>query len=300
MKQFFRLFGYELKYAFLGIKRHLMLCLSAISAISLTLLLVSSILVLGMHMDYFSTDVKQDLSIHVVLDEAITSEDQLDSLQDQISKLKNVKKVTLSNKDEELELMIKEKGEAFALYRGEDNPLSNAFFVYVKNADQIQKTSKQIEKIDGVSSVAYGGNSVTGLVDMLNLIQKIGLGVVVLLIILSFYLIYNTIRTTIDSRRDEIIIMRTVGATNAFVSLPFTIEGIIIGLLGAILPCLVLHFGYGALYNVLDGQLFTPLFPLFTLHHLEWTIGISTMGIGMLIGMLASSSAVRRYLKMKR
>ncbi len=169
----------------------------------------------------------------------------ISSIQSEISKLKNVSKVEVSSKDDELELMIKEKGDAFKAYRGETNPLSNAFFVYVKNASSIRKTSVQIQKkLMAYPKTAFGGDSVTSLVDMLNMIQKIGLGIVALLTLLSLYLIYNAIRTTIDSRSDEIIIMRTVGATNGFISNPFIVEGIFIGLIGSIIPYLLVHFGY--------------------------------------------------------
>ena len=163
-----RTFLYELKYAFLQMKRHIMLCFSAISAIGITLLLIGSILIIGLHVNYFSNDVQKDLSIHVILNEDIDDETAISSIQSEISKLKNVSKVEVSSKDDELELMIKEKGDAFKAYRGETNPLSNAFFVYVKNASSIRKTSVQIQKIDGVSSTAFGGDSVTSLVDMLS------------------------------------------------------------------------------------------------------------------------------------
>ena len=196
--------------------------------------------------------------------------------------------------------MIKEKGDAFKAYRGETNPLSNAFFVYVKNASSIRKTSVQIQKIDGVSSTAFGGDSVTSLVDMLNMIQKIGLGIVALLILLSLYLIYNTIRTTIDSRSDEIIIMRTVGATNGFISNPFIVEGIFIGLLGSIIPYLLVHFGYEKLYESLGGKLFTPMFALFKPSTISFQVGLSIILAGALIGGFASLFAARKYLKMKR
>ena len=196
--------------------------------------------------------------------------------------------------------MIKEKGSAFKAYRGDSNPLSNAFFVYLKDASNIRKTSAQIKKIDGVASTAFGGDSVTSLVEMLNMIQKIGLGLVALLVILSLYLIYNTIRTTIDSRQDEIMIMRTVGATNGFISNPFIVEGILIGLLGAVIPYLIVHFGYEKLYTSLGGQLFTPMFAMFKPNTIRFQVGFSIILAGVLIGGFASLLAARKYLKMKR
>lgn len=295
-----RTFLYELKYAFLGMKRHIMLCFSAISAIGITLLLIGALLIIGFHVDYFSNGVQKDLSIHVILNEDITDESSIDDIKNEISKLKNVENVDFSSKDNELELMIKEKGSAFKAYRGDSNPLSNAFFVFVRNASSINETSKQIKNIDGVASVAFGGDSVTSLVEMLNMIQKIGIGIVALLIVLSLYLIYNTIRTTIDSRRDEILIMRTVGATNGFISNPFIVEGIIIGLLGSVIPYLIVHFGYQKLYTSLNGQLFTPMFALFKPDVINFQVGSSIVLAGVLIGGFASLLAARKYLKMKR
>ena len=295
-----RTFLYELKYAFIGMKRNFMLCLSAMSAITVTLFLVGCVLVLGIHVNYFSNDIKKDLSIHVVLDENIKSDEDIQEMKDSISSLSNVSKVELSSADQELELMIKEKGEAFSVYRGENNPLSNAFFVYVKNADKIEKTSQNVEKLSGVSSVAYGGSSVTTLVDMLSIVQKIGYGIVALLVVLSLYLIFNTIKTTIDSRQDEIMIMRTVGATNGFVNKPFIVQGIVIGLMGALLPFLALYFGYQALYTSFSGQIFTPLFTLFKPEYIYIRVGGCIFLMGILIGGFASYLATRKYLKMKR
>lgn len=300
MMKVLRTFLYELKYAFVGMKRHIMLCFSAMSAIGITLLLIGSILIIGLHVNYFSNDVQQDLSIHVILNEDVTDSSSIEEVKTQIEKLKNVSKVELSTKDQELELMIKEKGDAFKAYRGKSNPLSNAFFVYVKDASSISKISHQIEKITGVSSTAFGGNSVTSLVKMLKLIQKIGLGVVALLLILSLYLIYNTIKTTIDSRSDEILIMRTVGATNGFISNPFIVEGIVIGLVGSIIPYALIHFGYRQIYISLSGKLFTPMFALFKPGNIDFQVGLTLLLAGILIGGFASFLAARKYLKMKR
>ena len=295
-----RTFLYELKYAFVGMKRHIMLCFSAISAIGITLLLIGSVLIIGLHVNYFSNDVQKDLSIHVILNEDIEDSNSIKKIEKDIIKLKNVSKVEFSTKYNELELMIKEKGDAFKAYRGKSNPLSNAFFVYVKDASSIGKTSTQIENIKGVSSTAFGGDSVTSLVKMLNMIQKIGLGIVTLLILLSLYLIYNTIKTTIDSRSDEIMIMRTVGATNGFISNPFIVEGIFIGLLGAVIPFMLVYFGYEKLYESLGGKLFTPMFSLFKPSIIRFEVGLSIIFAGVLIGAFASLLAVRKYLKMKR
>lgn len=300
MKEKLNLALYELKYAFIGIKRHLLLCLSAISAITISLFLMAAFLVVGIHVDHFATNVQSDLSIHVILDQDIVEDDQIDAIEDQILELSNVDSVEFSDKENELELMIDEKGDAFSIYKGEENPLSNAFFVYVQDEKHIQDTSEQIEQIEGVSSSAYGGSSVTQLINLLDMVRKVGYGVILLLLILSIYLIFNTIRTTIFSRQEEIIIMRQVGGTNAFIKRPFEVQGVLIGLFGSLLPVAALYFGYAKLYEVLEGQLFSNLFSLIEPNQIVWQVGFIITLIGLLIGGFASFWAVTKYLKVKR
>lgn len=300
MKEKLNLALYELKYAFIGIKRHLLLCLSAISAITISLFLMAAFLVVGIHVDHFATNVQSDLSIHVILDQDIVEDDQINAIEDQILELSNVDSIEFSDKENELELMIDEKGDAFSIYKGEENPLSNAFFVYVQDEKQIQDTSEQIEQIEGVSNSAYGGSSVTQLINLLDMVRKVGYGVILLLLILSIYLIFNTIRTTIFSRQEEIIIMRQVGGTNAFIKRPFEVQGVLIGLFGSLLPVAALYFGYAKLYEVLEGQLFSNLFSLIEPNQIVWQVGLIITLIGLLIGGFASFWAVTKYLKVKR
>lgn len=300
MKEKLNLALYELKYAFIGIKRHLLLCLSAISAITISLFLMAAFLVVGIHVDHFATSVQSDLSIHVILDQDIVEDDQIDAIEDQILELSNVDSIEFSDKENELELMIDEKGDAFSIYKGEENPLSNAFFVYVQDEKHIQDTSEQIEQIEGVSSSAYGGSSVTQLINLLDMVRKVGYGVILLLLILSIYLIFNTIRTTIFSRQEEIIIMRQVGGTNAFIKRPFEVQGVLIGFFGSLLPVAALYFGYAKLYEVLEGQLFSNLFSLIEPNQIVWQVGLIITLIGLLIGGFASFWAVTKYLKVKR
>lgn len=300
MKEKLNLALYELKYAFIGIKRHLLLCLSAISAITISLFLMAAFLVVGIHVDHFATNVQSDLSIHVILDQDIVEDDQIDAIEDQILELSNVDSIEFSDKENELELMIDEKGDAFSIYKGEENPLSNAFFVYVQDEKHIQDTSEQIEQIEGVSSSAYGGSSVTQLINLLDMVRKVGYGVILLLLILSIYLIFNTIRTTIFSRQEEIIIMRQVGGTNAFIKRPFEVQGVLIGLFGSLLPVAALYFGYAKLHEVLEGQLFSNLFSLIEPNQIVWQVGLIITLIGLLIGGFASFWAVTKYLKVKR
>lgn len=300
MRRQLTLLGYEIKYAWLGIRRHFLLSLSALSAVAIALLLVGIFLIAGLHIEHFSNNVEDELLIHVVLDPSVVDQSELDTIRSRIEEIPNVVQVDFSSKEDELQLMIKEKGEAFAMYEGEQNPLGNAFFVSVAHGDDLSSVNSQIDMIQGVSSTAYGGVSVRELVEMLTKVRTFAAIGIALLLVLSFYLIYNTIRTTIYSRSDDIIIMRQVGAENSFVKRPFEIEGLMISLCGALLPFMLIWWIYPKFYETMNGRLFASVFELIEPNTIDlWCFGLM-IGTAAIIGIQASFLAVTKYLKAKR
>lgn len=300
MREKLILFGYEFKNAVKGMIRHWALCLSAITTVFLTLTLIAVLVVAGVHVDVFSRSIADDLTIHAILDEGIDSPEQISVVEEQINRTVNVDHSEFSDRDAELEIMIAQKGEAFEQYRGEENPLSNAFFVYVTDETKMEETKQALEQIDGVSTAYYGGKSVNQLADLLVLIRNVSGILVGLLMLLSLYLIYNAIRASIASRQEEISVMRTVGATSAFIKVPFEIEGILIGMLGALIPWLLIYFGYPALYEQLHGRLFMNLLSLVKPDQMIALCTVVLFGIGIVCGFLASLMAVNRYLRKVR
>ena len=291
---------YELKYAVLGLIRHFWLSFSALMATIVTLFLIGILTIAGFHGTMFTKQIESNLGIHVILDASVQESSQIESIQKELEAIEGVDSVHFSDKDEELEKMIVEKGEAFSAYRGKSNPLSNAFIVYVKDSRDIQYTAQDIQQLQHVDSVAYGGESTVEFVNLLNKSKKIGYVVIGLLGILSLYLIYNTIRTMIASRGDEIIIMRQVGATNGFIKHPFEWEGIILGLMAAIVPYAILWLGYSKLYEAMNGRLFAITFTLIPVHDVMLYLGIVLVLCGIGIGGFASLIATSKYIKEKR
>lgn len=300
MSNFFRSLPKHVKTAFICIFRHLAMSLSAISAVTVTLLLFSTFLMIAGNISLFTKNIEDDLRIHVVLQPDVVKQAELDNVQKDIEGIQGVKKVTFSDADHELELMIKEHGEDFKMYRGKENPLSNAFFVSVKDADTIAAISKQIEQLDHVKQTMYGGTSVPKMVSMVDSIRFGGMIFVILLTLLALFLISNSIKMTIYARNAEIAIMRNVGATNWYIKVPFMLEGILIGLLGAILPCIFTYFGYPYLYEMLGGQIVTSLFGLQPIYPFTLQICAALLGFGMLVGLIGSFLSTTKYLHWKR
>ena len=147
MIRFFKAFPKFIKTAFLSIFRHIAMSLSASSAVTITLILFSAFLMIAGNVSLFTNSIEDDLQIHVVLKADVKTQKKIDEAKDGLEKISGVRRVTFSDKDNELELMIKEKGKEFEMYRGKDNPLCNAFFVSVKDANQIKAINAQIEQL---------------------------------------------------------------------------------------------------------------------------------------------------------
>ncbi len=122
-------------------------------------------------------------------------------------------------------------------------------------------------------------------------------GVVIALIVVTVFLIVNTIKLTISARKREISIMRLVGASNITIKMPFIIEGMILGLFGSIIPIVFTTYGYLAFYKHFDGYLFSELIKLIKPEPFIYTTSLIVLAIGILVGMIGSASAVKRYLK---
>lgn len=291
---------YAFKNALIGMKRHWVLCLSSITTVFLTLSLVAILSIAELHVNRFSENIASDLEIHVVLNDDIISPEQIAQVESQIQGLENTESVVFSDKDHELEMMIEQKGEPFAAYRGEENPLNNAFFVTVKNESQLEQTRQSISMIEGVQSAYYGGSSVRDLVKILQTIRWTAAVFTLLLLLLSLYLVYNAVRSAIQSRSAEISVERTVGATSFFIRVPFEIEGILIGLLGAVIPWLMVYFGYPALYEAFGGHLFMAQLSFIPVSSMNAIMAGLLFGAGALTGWLASILAATRYIRQTR
>lgn len=274
--------------------------LSAISAVTVTLLLFSTFLMIAGNVSLFTRNIEDELRIHVVLKNDVTKQADIDKVQAEIEGVNGVDKVAFSDSDNELELMIKEHGDDFKMYRGKENPLSNAFFVSVKDADAIASISEEIGKLDNVKQTMYGGTSVPKMVSMVDSIRYGGLVFVILLSLLALFLISNSIKMTIYARNAEIAIMRNVGAANWYIKVPFMLEGMLIGLLGAVLPCAFTYFGYQYLYDMLGGQIVTSLFGLQPIYPFTLQICAGLLGFGMLVGLIGSFFSTTKYLRWKR
>lgn len=276
---------------------------SSIFSVTITLVIIGVIGIMAVCINDMTYQVENNLTIHVKMERDVTQED-IDEVFVDLKALDHVKKVTYSSKAEELQKLIDsfgEDGEIFNSpeYQGEGNPLGDAFIIEADDATYIDAIAKNIEKIAGVNKVNYGGENTMDLVRSLEMIRNFGSIFIVGLALITLFMISNTIKMTITSRSTEISIMRMVGASNWFIRIPFMIEGVLIGLLGSILPVAAIAFGYYTLYEITaTGTSFAlNLIQLRDPYPFLLYFGGILAGLGMVVGLVGSFMSVRKFLK---
>ncbi len=294
-----RIIGRNFRDAFKGVFRNFSLSFASISCITITLLVVSVSMILSNNVDNFTTLVEEDVTIVAFIDNECTDE-QIDEIKDKISVIDNVDSYEFRSK-QEITTEMRESSEVFDSimknWTDEENPIQNTFQVKVADIEGIDEVADQIEEIDGITLVKYGEGTVDTLISTFDFVHKICIGIVVALILVTAFLISNTIKITINSRQREIGIMRLIGASNLNIRIPFIIEGLLLGALGSIIPILATIYGYNALYQHFDGYLFSQFIKLIEPVPFVYTTSLLLLGIGILVGMFGSWRAVKKYLK---
>ena len=295
----FRMLGRSIRDAFKSVIRNFSLSLASISCITITLIIVSIALIASLNVQNFTKLIERDMTIVVFLDSE-TTEEEASEVEERIKALSNVSEYTFQTK-KEIKQMMQEESDIFRTvlenFDDDNSPLKDTFQVKVKDIEKIKNTAQKIEKMDHVAVVRYGEGMVDKMVKAFSSIEKVAYGIVAALIIVTIFLIINTIKLTISARKKEIGIMRLVGASNFTIKTPFIVEGMILGMLGSIVPIGITTYGYVKFYEHFNGYLYSELIQLIKPEPFIYHISLIVLGIGILVGMIGSSSAVRRYLK---
>ncbi len=297
----FRILGRNIRDSFKSVFRNFSLSLASISCITITLIVVAVSFVLFLNVNNFTEIVEKDVTIVAFLDVDITEEEK-NQVYDQILTLDNVEKenVTYRDKMDITDEMIKSSDVLKGVMEGwtrEESPIQDTYQIKVTDINLIKKTADELKDIDHIAVVKYGEGMVEQLVAVFDMVRKGSVVIVVALIIVTAFLITNTIKITIMSRKREIEIMRLVGASNINIKIPFIFEGLLLGALGSIIPIITTLYGYTALYDHFGGQLFTQFIKLIDPNPFIYIISLVLLAIGMIVGMFGSAKAVRKYLK---
>lgn len=294
-----RILGRNIRDAFLSVIRNLSLSAASISSITITLLVVAISVILTYNVDNFANLVERDVTIVSFLNNDVTN-DQIKLMEIKINRIEAVESYVFQSKEEITKDMM-DSSETFKTimqkWNSDENPLQDTYLVKVNDINKIADVAAEIKAMDGVSVVKYGEGMIEQLVVVFDVIRQVSIFIVIALIIVTAFLISNTIKLAIFARKREIEIMRLVGASNLNIKIPFIIEGLFLGIFGSIIPVIATMYGYSALYSNFNGKLFSPFIRLVSPQPFIFLVSFILTAIGILVGMFGSWRAVRKHLK---
>lgn len=297
----FRIIGRSISGAAKSIARNFSLSMASITCTVITLILVSLGLLVSYNVNNITKDIEKELTIVVFMQKDIT-EEELKTTEEKLKKIDNVEKVTFTSKETIKNDMMSEYpsfSKMMDSWKENDNPFQDSYIIKVKDVRDINETVTTIKNLDKIDLVKYSESTIGELIKIFDAIKTGTIILVVGLILVTAFLINNTIKITIFSRRNEIDIMRLVGTSNTVIKLPFLFEGLFIGVLGSIIPILITIFGYNYAYDALSSLGTSNLLSLIKLVNpdaIVYKASLIILIIGAVVGMFGSVKAVRKYL----
>lgn len=291
--------GYMIKQGFIGLWRNRGMSIASISSVTASLLVLGVIITLVINMNNIALMGQSQFdNIQVYLEEELESE-KINSIGTELENIQGVSHVEYESQDEALEKMKESWGDqGYLLDTLENNPLPNSYIVYFQELEASQSVVQNIQGMAGVNEVRYYQDVIDNLINIADFVQVSGLFLIVILGLIAVFIISNTIKLTLNARRQEITIMKYVGATNWFIRWPFVIEGIVLGLIGALIALVVVNFGYNYVYDMVYSR-FYSLFAeyIVSTEMMLQQISLMFVVLGIGVGILGSLISMRKHLK---
>ena len=288
--------GYLLKEGFQNIWNNRMMSLASIIVLVSCLIITGAASLLSINVGHLIASVGDDNEITVYLDSGISDINAI-KIGSEIRKIKNISECTLYSKDKVLEEYKDTLGNLYESMEGDGNPFSSEYKIRLDDLSQYKETVKKIKAIDGVDSVSDRSDIARKLTKLNYFVTFVGFWVVLVLAIVTLFIISNTIKMTMYSRRFEISIMKSVGATNAFVRIPFIIEAMTIGLISGLVAAGVIIAIYNPVRDAASGIVAFIATATVPLEKVWLPVLLSFSVAGMLIGMLGGFISITKYLR---
>ncbi len=265
-----------------------------------TMLIFGLFFVIGENVNYIMEEVEAQQGMQVFLNKDAT-EEQIQQAGEQIRAIDYVATAQYVSKEDALNSLKERFGENGDLLNGyyEKNPLKPSYVVTLTDLEQSDNVYAQIKQLDNVSNIEVRDKTIDALIGVANGIRIVSGVILILLIVISIFIIANTIKLTVHARRKEISIMKYVGATNGFIRWPFIVEGIIIGVISAMISIVLLGVSYNfAIDKLLDSSVATMVsFNLLTFSDMFALVLTVYLILGIGIGVIGSAISMRKYLE---
>lgn len=287
--------GYLFREGFRSITTHGFMSFASVTIIMACLIIMGSVSLLSLNIDVLIKDLEDQNEIVVFVDEKL-SEDDARAVADSLSMIDNVSSVDFVTREEAMETFMEKYDSSFR--EGIDETVfRHRCIVHLTDIALMAQSKADLEATEGVAKVNAHLEYAKSFVTIRNIVSVISLVLIAILVFVSFFIMSNTIKLATFSRREEIAIMKMVGANNGFIRMPFVIEGLVLGILGGGLAFLA-EWG---IYELITGKVVTSLtgslLNVVPFNNVAQYVFIAFMGVGILVGAFGGVNAIRNYLK---
>lgn len=288
--------GYLIKEGFLSIFTHGFMSFASICVIIACLVIMGCFSLLAVNIDSIIEDLEQQNQIMAFVDETLT-EEEARAIESQIAETPNVREVQFMTREEAMENYTSQYEDSELFEDIDASVFRHRYIIYLEDITLMEQTQRNLYRIYGVADVNVHLDIARGFITVRNVVSAISLALVVVLVIVSVFIMANTIKLTTYGRREEIIIMKMVGASNSFIRFPFIVEGLILGLVGGGLAFLAQWGLYSLLTEKIMTGLIGNLVQVIPFEVLWLPVLCVFLLVGIIVGVFGSCIAIRKFLK---
>lgn len=293
----------KVRYSFAQAKKNVirngLMTIASLFTISSCLIILGLFTIITLNVNNISDQVKDQCEVQLFLTQD-ASDERIQAIKNEIDSLPNVKESELFTKEDMLnfakEDMFEGKEDLLTGFEGDENPFSNSYKITLKDIEKTSETVDELKALNDVDHVENKQDVVNTVVSVSNIVKKLSLFVMVLLLIIAIVIIANTVKLTVFNRRKEINIMKYIGATDRFIRVPFILEGMLIGFIGALISFGLISWGYISLLKYVEAYQFN-MFEVISYRTIAPVIAVLFVAVGCLIGIVGSVFSMRKYLK---
>jgi len=288
--------GYLIREGFRSIKTHRFMSFATVTIIMACLIIIGSVALLSVNIDALIKDLENQNEVVAFVEESIVSEDSARSLEGALRQVPNVSSVEFVSRTDAMDNFMSQYDDD--LMEGIDETVfRHRFVIHLEDIAEMAETKAALENVDGIAKVRAHLEYADTFVTIRNIVSIITLVLTVILVFVSVFIMSNTVKLATFGRREEIAIMKMVGATNGFIRLPFVVEGLVLGILGGGLAFFAEWGLYGLLTGRLMGSLTGSFITLVSFRSLALYVLVFYLGTGILVGVFGGVNAIRNYLK---
>lgn len=288
--------GYLIAEGFRGITKHGFMSFASVTVIMACLIIMGSVSLLSVNIDALIKDLEDQNEVVVFVDDSITDEDEARALQGSVEGVDNVSSVEFVSRTDAMDAFMSKYDES--LMEGIDEAVfRHRFVVHLTDISLMAETERDLRNLPNIAKVNAHLDYAQAFVTIRNIVSVVSLVLIVMLVFVSVFIMSNTIKLATFSRREEIGIMKMVGANNSFIRLPFVVEGLVLGTLGGGLA----FFAEWGIYNLITGKLVSSITGSFLsvvpFRSVAMAVLVIYLATGILVGAVGGVNAIRNYLK---